>query len=77
MNYHRLYQEGSEPDKMDQYPKGDDSVGKPKKDKQNKKAPFKAKIKDGGTSKTKEATTTSGPDDRMNVSDSNKVHPGY
>ncbi len=68
--------QGTEPVETDEYPKGDDATGKPKKSKQNLKAPFKNKIGKGGTKKTKEGTTTAGPDEMMRPEDMNKSHPG-
>ena len=59
--------------KMDDYPKGDDAMGKPK----GKRGGVKNKVGKGGTKAKKTATTTSGPDDRMSPSDMDKAHPGY
>lgn len=70
MNYHDLYQDD---DMGEKYPADDDKVGKPKK----KDKGIKNKIDKGGTKAKKTATTTTGPDDRMNPSDANKAHPGY
>jgi len=69
--------EGMSKETLDKFPAGDDKVGKPKKPKQNLKAPFKDKIGKGGTKKTKEGTTTAGPDDRMDPADAHKAHPGF
>lgn len=76
MDYTRLYDIDQDDDKVGGFPPGDDSVGKPK-GKGNKKSKVNKSVPTGGTKKTKEGTTTSGPDDRMSVSDMDKARPGY
>jgi hypothetical protein len=74
VNYTDLYDIDQDDDKVGGFPPGDDSVGKPKG---KKGSAGNKKIGKGGTKKTKEGTTTSGPDDRFVVGDENKAHPKY
>ena len=70
-NYMDLYDQSDKPN-LDHYPTGDTAEGLPKG---KNKTLIKNKVSKGGTKVKKTGLTTTGPDDRMNVSDMDKTAP--